>query len=280
MSRIIPRDLIKHLEWSPSQQPPIVIAPTRAKPVLMPVAADLQGYIHVGINGIFGNPVLISPFELDGLNNKKYEPTHRELFKRNLYMPTPEIMGQHVHNVFDAVNGRSELRYGSGDRVPDEVVRAMHDHLTTNKGNVYGSTTIGAWTWLNARFVKGSGAGGFDLETVTGVTESMKGKRKGYKLEVRKTPLEPFLNEDCYINLEFNGQGLAAPSAKSPSQSYSPGRTIYFYYPREGNVARFVAGSNGAFLNCYWDPRVSVAELGVFGCAESAVAKNSGGSAA
>ena len=39
--------------------------------------------------------------------------------------------------------------------------------------------------------------------------------------------------------------------------------TMYYWHPRDGSVARFIADSLGAVLCCDWGPRVHDAELGV-----------------
>ena len=82
------------------------------------------------------------------------------------------------------------------------------------------------------------------------------------KLEQVTEPLQERLMQDKIpgINLEdwlkkANEQGLPSPKAKQ-------GR-LYYWCPREGRVAGFDASSNGANLDCDWDPQTSNSALGV-----------------
>ena len=81
-------------------------------------------------------------------------------------------------------------------------------------------------------------------------------------LEQVTEPLQECLMQDKIsgINLEdwlkkANEQGLPSPKAKQ-------GR-LYYWCPREGRVAGFDASSNGANLDCDWDPQTSNSALGV-----------------
>jgi len=277
MSQIIPRNLIKHLEWNPSgapagsspppQNPTPPQSPNQGNVILK---AELAKYIQVGINGIHGQPVVISPYELDDFNNKTYDDTHVKLIESDLYMPTPKIFRTHFNNVVAAHKGERNLLHADGTQVHQGVVTEMFRHMTQAYIDIYKTGQGGVWTWLNARFVKGDGHNELDLETVVGI-----GKKKG-KFEVDKVKLAPYLISDCFVDLSFNNQGLS--SSRSPQEKYKKGENIYFYYPRKDCVARFVADSDRANLYCYGNPSDSYASLGVFGCAEGASAQNSGGS--
>ena len=114
----------------------------------------------------------------------------------------------------------------------------------------------GCWTWLDAKFLQDKGSR--YLQTNHRVVSG--------KLVSTKLPLEACLREDAYVDLKFNSQGLA--TTKSATQNYSLGNNIQFYHPRDGAVARFVANSVRARLDCNGDPAYSHAGLGVFSCAE------------
>ena len=237
------------------------------------VKSDLSKYIQVGINGLYGTPALISPFELEGHNNMNYDDTHLKLHENGLYMPTPLIFMTHFKNVIDAHKGKRSLQYADGTNVSSSVVEDMYKHFTTNHKNVYGRKDVGAWTWLNGKFVESKGANGLDIEYLT---EIRKGKHVDFI--VKRERLETALMLDRYVDLSFTKQGFAAPSAESSNQSYKQGENIYFYYPRKDNVARFNAYSGRAYLVCDGYPADSGSSLGVFGCAEGASAQKIGGS--
>ena len=279
MSQIIPRNLIKHLEWNPDSKPagsPRV--PQGGAPPQNPIQSqgsvivkpELLKYIQVGINGIHGQPVIISPFELDDFNNMNYDDAHTKLLETDLYMPTPKIFRTHFNNVAAAHKDERKLFYADGSEVPKPVITDMYKHMVQDHKDIYGQGNAGVWTWLNARFVKGNGFNGFGLETVMGL-----GKREG-KFEVDKAELEKCVWSDSYVDLSFNNQGLANKPSKR--QQYKKGKNIYFLYPRENAVAGFYANSDWAYLSCGRNPTLVNASLGVFGCAEGANAKNQGGS--
>jgi hypothetical protein len=212
-------------------------------------------YIQLGINGIHGTSAVISAYELQGSNSKNYEDTHRFVLEKGLYMPDPRIFTTYFKNVIEAKKGNRTLNYADGTQVLNSEVEEIFKHLTTNHKAVFGSQP-GAWTWLNAGFNNGN------IETVTGM-DANKGLIKNI------VQLEACLNEDCYINLDFNSQGLA--KSKHQEQSYKQGENIYFYFPRNGAVAGFGASSDRANLSCYGDASDTDPALGVFACAEGAV---------
>jgi len=276
MTQIIPRDLIKHLEWAPGKEQPKPQQTTQSQPSQqtqgnLQVKTDFSKYIQVGMSGLNRSPVVISPFELENFNDMNYDNTHVKLLENGLYMPTPSIFMTHFNNVIQAFNRNKKLNYADGTEVPNSLVNEMYEHMTTNSKNVYGRSDVGAWTWLNAKFVDGNGFNGLALENVVGLTSDK-------KFGVKKTDLSDYVDEDCYVDLSFNSQGLADPTSKSGDQSYNKGSNIYFWHPRKNQVARFVANSGRAYLVCDGDPSVSSDALGVFGCAEGTPRAGKGGS--
>jgi hypothetical protein len=65
------------------------------------------------------------------------------------------------------------------------------------------------------------------------------------------------------------------PTKKAPVEKYEPGKTIYFWTPRENAVARFGANSDWACLNCIGDPGSRYVVLGVFTSAKNFCSLNS-----
>ncbi len=145
-------------------------------PVPQPLAvnADLSKYIQVGINGINGKPTLISPFELENYGGLNYEDTHVKLLENGLYMPTPKIFMTYFNGVMASFNGKGKLFHADGSEVRKELVQDMYLHLTKNHKNVYGRNNVGAWTWLNAKFVSGTGSN--DIYWLESVTRHVKGQ--------------------------------------------------------------------------------------------------------
>ena len=234
------------------------------------VNSDLKDYIQVGITGIHGEQVVMSPFELQEHNNLNYEKTHFKLLENGLYMPTPRIFIKHFSNVLEAKEGKRKLFYADGTReVEPELIEEMYKHLTTNFKDVYGTGQAGAWTWLNAKFVKGSGFNNMDLETITGI--------ENRSLKFSKDSLLEHLDETCYFDFNrVNSQGLADKGSKDSNQSYKKGQNIYFWEPELNRVAGFGAISDRAYLDCVWGPSYSFSSLGVFACAEGTAGANLG----
>ena len=231
---------------------------------------ELSDYVQVGIKGLFGNPVLISKFELPGHNNLNYEKTHFKVFENGLYMPTPAIFMKYFINVINAYNKNIPIYDGNGNRINSIELGDIYKHLTTNHIASYGEPDkAGAWTWLNAGFSKENEQ--WKIKYATGISNVQKGtikKTSRKKLEFKEENLESCLMNDCFVNLDFNSQGLAiTPYSK---QSYEQGKNIRFLHPRNKAVAGFYDDSDWACLDCYRDPGDTDASLGVFGCCEAA----------
>ena len=243
------------------------------KPIISPAPLsvnakiNLSDYVNIGINGLYGSPVLISKFEMQGYNNLNYEKTHFKLLENGLYMPSPEIFMAHFNNVMNAYNRKSKLVDGNGDEINGNELDDIYKHLTKNHIASYGeSDKAGAWTWLNSKFNI--------QKNKVGMIEMIKGiDQKGNLISIT-SPLEDCLKEDCFAELKFNSQGLAVE--KSKKQKYLQGDNIYFWYPKNGAVAWFSAASDWALLVCNGDPGYSSSSLGVFACAEGTVQKNLG----
>ena len=215
-----------------------------------------------GIKGIHGNPIIISKFEIQGANNKNYENTHKHTLQNGLYMPTPGIFMPHFLNIVNAFHKNITIFDGEGNPISRKELEDIYKHLTTNHISVYGvKGQEGAWTWLNGKFIKGTGFNSLDLETVIGLN-------KDGNLITRSSPLEECVWNNAYVNLKFNSQGLA--TRESGAQEYKQGNNIYFRHPIENAVVRFTADSSRADLYCDRLPGGSDPSLGVFVCAEGA----------
>src|SRR3989338_3839020 len=175
---------------------------------------------------------------------------HALLKQEGLEMPTPAVFMPYVKHVIAAYKAGETLCDGLGNPLGSQEREDLYLHLTTN--HIHG----GAWNWLNARFVAHEqGFQGFGLERVVDV-------RDDGALVTKTEPLLECVGEDGYVTLDFNAQGL--PTKLSGVQEYMQGENMRFWFPRMGSVAGFDADSDGADLNCDWDPTFSYSGLGVF----------------
>ena len=106
------------------------------------------------------------------------------------------------------------MLYADASPVNATEVDEIYKHLTTNYKDIFGTNNPGAWAWLNAKFVQGSGDNNLDLETIVGINQDG-------TFIVDKKPLDCKILEDCFVNIDFNSQGF--PKTKSPLQVYMQG---------------------------------------------------------
>lgn len=193
---------------------------------------------------------------------KNWTDTHYALSDEGLFMPSPKLFVPYFINVRDASQGKVQLYDGNNRPLSTDETEDLWKYLSTNHRN-------GCWTWLDAMFLKDN-SDVWGLETDYRV-QVLNGKKE---LIGKRANLEAHVGEDCFVELDFNSQGLPTKTAKDSTQKYSQGQNIYFYQPRPNRVARFGAGSRRAYLNCDGNPTDSSSALGVFACAEgAAVAK-------
>jgi len=204
----------------------------------------------------------IAKFEQDYSKGENWEDSHFTLAEKYLWMPRLDRVIPHYQNVVQAYRGNGEIYDLLGNQITDEELEDVYLHLTKNHIN------NGAWSWINAKFTEAKeGFNKMGLEVVSKVDLNER------KFDFEITPLEEFVLEDCYVDLDsFNSQGL--PTKRSNVQKYSSGDNLYFRFPRKGYVARFGAGSGRAGLDCDRDPSYSDPSLGVLACAEGAHKKD------
>jgi hypothetical protein len=167
--------------------------------------------------------------------------------------------------VQNADQGATVLYDGNNNPISKSETRELWDYISSTSNRPKGV----CWTWLDALF-KADRVKGLYMETDHRVVMQAGNKvlkGAGVSLDSHLT------NTDGLVDLSFNKQGLA--TTKSQKSNYAQGKNIYFWYPRENAVARFVANSDGAYLYCYRYPSYSNSSLGVFACAEGTPQKNS-----
>lgn len=197
--------------------------------------------------------IIISREEL--YKNKNWKDSHYTLQDNGLYMPTPAIFIDYFLKVKQAQEGKISLSYADGNPLKKKEVEDLWKYLTTNFDK-------GCWTWLDSLFKEENNK--WYIEYGHKVVDPKGNKELKTS---KKENLEQCIMEDCFVDLDFNKQGL--PKQKHSSQEYKQGENIHFYHPRENTVAGFDADSNGAGLYCVRDPYYSNSELGVFACAEN-----------
>jgi len=256
-----PRLIKKAMQWMNPECPEVRETKSQ-EPLDLNIPANINPGDYLQIPG--ANQV-ISKFELPGYNKLNWKDTHFKLNENGLYMPIPKIFMSHFTNVIDAYKNKKPLFDAKGNDIHRKEVEDIYKHLTTDHIAVYknqGGNQAGAWTWLDALFEEENREWfiKYNHRVVNG------------NLSFKKEKLENCLREDCFVDLEFNRQGLALK--KSNKQEYSQGENLYFSRPRNGFVAGFNADSYWAWLYCGRDPEDSDSSLGVFACAEGATLKN------
>ena len=225
--------------------------PERTNPLSIKANINAKDYIRIP-----GSNTVISRNELHkGLN---WENTHYALADNGLFMPPPSLFMPFYINVRDASQGKITLYTADNAPIPRDEAEDLWKYLSSGHRN-------GCWTWLDAKFQNTSQKGMIEF------SHNVEGDKSNRKLVGCSEFLEDCIEEACFVDLEFNSQGL--PVKKSQAQKYSQGENIYYYHPRDGRVARFVADSVRALLDCIRNPAYSISSLGVFACAEGAPKK-------
>ena len=204
---------------------------------------------------------LISKFEVQGYNNMNWQDTHFKLNENGFYMPTVPLFMEHFVNVVEAYKGKGKkpLFDANGNPISKEEIKDIYLHLTKNHIAAYGQgTSLGAWTWLDAKFDEQNGSMNVSSEHRTFIDGNGNKTLQAGKIE----NLEKCLMTNSFSDLVFNKQGLSTQT--SATQQYTQGENIYFWYPRDKAVARFGAGSGGAALDCASYPGGVDSSLGVF----------------
>jgi len=168
---------------------------------------------------------------------EKYD-AHKSLYETDsdLFMTVPRML---MDLISDLKSGK-QLYAGNGKKINSKGSEQILDEIVGLRNPLRGE-------WLDAEFkvVNNKLHINYNHRFVNGQLKPQNSE-----------PLEDCLMEDCYIDiLSANRQGL--PARRSNSKG------VYYRYPRNGALAGFVAGSGGADLICYRDPRGSCSWLGV-----------------
>ena len=245
----------KYLEESKKKETARAKPEQSTQPLEVKANINLSDYIKVPNTNVLISREIIHK----GLN---WENTHYALADNGLFIPSPGLFMPYFLNVRAAAHGKVILYDGNNNPIPRNEAEELWNYLSsTNR------TRGDCWTWLDAMFKQGSGYNSLDIETDHRV--AVKNGKKS--LQGKVNPLEICIDEDCFVDLDFNKQGF--PIRKSSNQKYVQEENIQYWYPKNGRVARFMADSGGAFLSCLVGPSLSYSSLGVFACAEGTPAK-------
>jgi hypothetical protein len=207
------------------------------------LSIDKKDYIKIPHTNL-----IISKREI--LKNLNWYDSHFQLNKEGLFMPSPSVFMPYFINVKQAAEGNLTLYDGNNNPISQDESQNLWNYLTTNYGG-------GCWSWLDAKFEEeNEGLYLFSNHRIL----------NGELHPSLKQRLLDHINEDCFVNLDFNNQGM--PIRKSLIDEYKQGNNLYYWHPRKGSVAGLVAYSDGASLLCSGVPSYSDDGLGVFACAE------------
>jgi len=234
---------------------------TQETPLIVETNINPSYYIQIP-----GTDILIAKEET--LKVENWENTHYKLAENGLFMPSPAIFMTYFVNVMDAAQGNLTLHDENNNPISRDEAEDLWKYLSTSHRG-------GCCTWLDAKFYrekrkwlfvkKGEWKIAYDHGTQWG--------SNGNNILVpQKTErLESTLHGECYVNLDFDRQGL--PKSQSAHQKYKQRENICFWPPRVGRVARFIGNYPDAGLSCDANPSIYSSDIGVFACAEKSGGK-------
>ncbi len=172
------------------------------------------------------------------LQNHNWYDAHKELHKQGLRMPTIPQFVEFINYLKNGYSNRQEA-----DSILDEIL-----------------TVRSPWRaeWLDAKFEK---SGQMNIN----YNHQVKGDNIVPQTQEK---LENYLAKDKTPGIDLD-DWLNNPTKQGLPSSKSKNGDLYYWYPRDGFVARFVAGSGRAILYCSWNPDYRDDTLGVRGVASA-----------
>lgn len=171
--------------------------------------------------------------------NKKWNEAHQELHKEHTGMINlPEFL------YLLKLANEGKLQYADGTSVTKKDCKDFYNEMTEVRE---------PWRaeWIDESYKNQPGIPQDQPQILQRQTNHLylNGTPAPATIEI----LQPHLVQDKQIDLKYlvshhTSQGLPLQTQKD--------RTLYYYFPRDGCVARFYAGRNGAFLFCGWDPLI------------------------
>ena len=222
------------------------------EPLSVPANIDPKQYIQVPQHKI---SIATRETHLD----KNMYDTLDALSGEGLKMPSPLRFMTHWRNIHQAAEGKRTLLYADGTPVERDSAVDLWNYMSSTDRKPFNEKPC--WTWLNALFEEENGI----MHMVTDLRTITQGQEKS--LAGTRVALDSFLETNGWADLKLNKQGL--PIQPSNNNNYIQGENIYFWKPVNGKVARFVANSNRAGLDCGWYPVGRYSSLGVFAVADA-----------
>lgn len=222
-------------------------------------------YIRDPNTGILIAKEIPDEFRSENLN---YEDLHLKVLSQEsfLHVPTPGLYLPFIISLIDAYKRKIPLFDENDNKLTNSEIEKVYYDLI--KYPPYR-------TFLNARFVQGTGFKGLDIEKIVGLKKIIIGSHynglsfipaQGEKKVVRveREPLEECLWDDCYIDLRkdnFNRQGLPLEKARSKvgkrvgegyeGDEWEKNPYIFYAHPEKDHVISvFDSGSLGYCLGC------------------------------
>ncbi|MDP1695976.1 MAG: hypothetical protein Q8L29_03620 [archaeon] len=226
--------------------------PEKPAPVIKPrtsvPATDPQNYIILpgATHGKYNYPDTLVSMERRHFN-KDWISAHAALYSDDEYMLTIRQFAD-----FLALLKTGKAFDGAGSQVDPQRIEGILDEILTVR-NPWRSE------WLDAKFENKGGILGlgsklhinYDHRFLSGVNSGLSHQ---YSEEVDCLMTDKQIDISDWLN-NANEHGL-------PTKNTSGGQ-IYYYYPRNGRVAWFLAYSGWAYLDCDRDPTYSDTSLGV-----------------
>ena len=218
----------------PTTVPPAPFVPPQGntQPIVDPTtippgtAEKKKDYIYVPALGLYVS-------ENRYLQSKNWNDTQEILHKEGRRMPTiPEFV--ELLKYLRSNDGKSKVK--NAQKILDEIYKVA-----------------GNWRseWLDAKFEEKKG-----MYVSYHVFDS-----KG-KIIQKQEKLETYLTDDKTPGIDLDSW-LASPTKQGLPNSTCPDGQLYYWYPRNGKVARFDAYSGGAILGCIGGATDTDPSLGV-----------------
>jgi hypothetical protein len=202
-------------------------------------APNISGYVFVPSTGLY----MAKQRTHGGLDWYK---THEALQSEGLKMPTIYEFRQFLKYLKENPNGVNGVSSTEVESILDDIL-----------------TVRDPWRaeWLNAKFEETNGE--MNVHYLINSNGSLVDKTEVLEDCLMKDKT-PGINLDYWIN---------TPGKQNLPLKKNPKGKLYYWFPRDGRVAWFVASSDWALLYCDWNPTDVYSSLGVFACAEGAPPK-------
>jgi len=193
---------------------------------------------------------------------KDWYNQNKELLS-NGYLMSNVLEGMTLfQNIVESYKDNKKVLFDSaGNSIKKGIIDDLYKFLTSDYN-------IGSWYNMNALFENRNG--------IWIMKEAINYDKPKDELIFQEKQIIVPITKDCYVNFNnLTAEGF--PKEKHSNKTYAQGENIHYWYPRNGCVARFLADSVRANLDCDWDPSNTDSSLGVHAVRHE-VKKSTGGS--